>query len=345
MDLPLIWAGIIAAAVLAYALLDGFDLGVGLFFPTLSDSEKDAAVETIAPIWDGNETWLVLGGGGLYATFPLAYATVLPALYPLIVAMLLALVFRGVSMEYRHKTQRIRKFWDLGFFGGSLVAALSQGIMLGAFIQGINIADRSYAGGWFDWLTPFSLLCGCAIVAGYALLGACWLVMKTRGAMNQRMRSLLPGITATVFFAIVALSSWTPFLDPRLTERWFSWPNMLLLAPIPILVTAASLVLWRTVRTSNSSDSRPFYCAQVLFIVTFLGFGISTYPYIVPHNLTIWEAAAPDESLGFLLVGTAILLPIIIGYTAHSYWVFRGKVISDPTDQKNLTGHTGTQPL
>lgn len=332
MDLPLIWAGIIAMAVLTYALLDGFDLGVGLFFPTLSDAEKDAAIETIAPIWDGNETWLVLGGGGLYATFPLAYATILPALYPLIIAMLLALVFRGVSMEYRHKTKRIKKFWDLGFFVGSLLAALSQGIMLGAFIQGINIVDRSYAGGWFDWFTPFSLLCGCAIVLGYALLGACWLVMKTRGAMNNRMRAVLPALVIAVFFAIVALSSWTPFLDERLTQRWFSWPNMLVLAPMPVLITLVSFLLWRTARDNaivGGNDSRPFYYAQALFVVTFLGFGISTYPYIVPHSLTIWEAAAPDSSLSFLLAGTAVLLPVIVGYTAHSYWVFRGKVISD----------------
>lgn len=340
MDLPLIWAAIIAMAVLAYALLDGFDLGVGLFFPTMSDSEKDAAVETIAPVWDGNETWLVLGGGGLYATFPLAYATVLPAFYPLVIAMLLALVFRGVSMEYRHKTKRIhfRKFWDFGFFAGSLVAALSQGIMLGAFIQGINIVDRSYAGGWYDWLTPFSLLCGVAIVFGYALLGATWLVMKTRGSMNRRVRGLLPRLAWIVFAVIVVLSTWTPFLDERLTERWFSWPNILLLAPIPLLVTLVTFLLTRSARNRSGSDVRPFVFAEALFIVTFMGFGISSYPYIVPHQLTIWEAAAPDESLSFLLIGTAVLLPIIIGYTAHSYWVFRGKTVSDAQESPDSQG-------
>jgi len=210
-DLPLIWASIIAVAVLAYAVLDGFDLGVGILFLGLSAHEKNAAIETIAPIWDGNETWLVLGGGGLYATFPLAYATVLAALYPLVIAMLLALVFRGVSIEYRHKSQGLRRFWDVGFFLGSLVAALSQGIMLGAFIQGIEVEGRAYAGGWTDWLTPFSLLCGAAIVLGYVLLGSTWLIMKTRGQMNVRMRARLPTLTAGVFCAIVGLSSWTPF--------------------------------------------------------------------------------------------------------------------------------------
>lgn len=328
-DLPLIWASIIALAVLAYALLDGFDLGVGMLFLGLDSREKDAAIETIAPVWDGNETWLVLGGGGLYATFPLAYATILPALYPLVIAMLLALVFRGVSMEYRHKTRRLRRFWDIGFFLGSLVAALSQGIMLGAFIQGINIEGRAYVGGWTDWLTPFSLLCGVAIVLGYLLLGSTWLIMKTRGRMNTRMRRRLPALTIAVFCAIVGLSSWTPFLDARLTERWFSWPSMLTLAPIPVMVALTSAALLRTSRTQLSDDSQPFYLTQLLFIVTFAGFGISTYPFIVPHSLTIWDAAAPDKSLSFLLAGTAVLLPIIITYTAHSYWVFRGKVVSD----------------
>lgn len=327
-DLPLIWAGIIALAVLAYALLDGFDLGVGLLFLGLGHGEKDAAIETIAPIWDGNETWLVLGGGGLYATFPLAYATILPALYPLVIAMLLALVFRGVSMEYRHKTERLRRFWDVGFFLGSLVATLSQGIMLGAFIQGIEIDGRSYAGGWYDWLTPFSLLCGIAIVLGY-LLGTTWLIMKTRGQMNAQMRARLPWLTAAVFCAIVGLSSWTPFLDERLTERWFSWPSMLILTPIPILVALTSAALLRTSRAQSIDDSRPFYLTQILFVVTFAGFGISTYPFIVPHSLTIWDAAAPDSSLSFLLAGTVVLLPVIVGYTAHTYWVFRGKIVSD----------------
>lgn len=324
MDLPLIWAIIIAFAVLLYALLDGFDLGVGLLFPFLSDTEKDIAVESIAPIWDGNETWLVLGGGGLYAAFPLAYSTILTALYPLVIAMLLALVFRGVSMEFRHKTRRYRAHWNIGFFLGSLTAAMAQGIMLGAFIQGIEIDGRNYAGGWFDWLTPFSLLCGLSIVAGYALLGTGWMVMKTAGATTERLRARLTPLSLVVFALIVAVSSWTPFLDPRLSERWFTWPNILLLAPIPLALAGVLVAMLRAIR--SGSDSAPFYLAETLFVITFAGFGISTFPYIIPHAVTIWDAASPDSSLKFLLVGTLILLPIILAYTAHSYYVFRGKV-------------------
>lgn len=324
MDYALIWATIIAFAILLYALLDGFDLGLGLLFPFLSDEEKDMAVHTIAPVWDGNETWLVLGGGGLYATFPLAYSTLLTAFYPLIIAMLLALVFRGVSMEFRHKATYIRHYWDKGFFLGSLTAALAQGIMLGAFIQGVKIGDRAYAGGWFDWLTPFSLLCGFAVVAGYALLGTSWMVMKTGGPVTERLRSYLVPLSITVFALIVLVSSWTPLLDTRLTERWFGWPNLLYLAPIPLAVTVITGALIKAARAGE--DSLTFYLAEALFVVTFAGFGISTYPFIVPQSITIWDAASPDSSLKFLLAGTVFILPIILAYTANSYYVFRGKV-------------------
>lgn len=324
MDLALIWAGIIAFAVLVYVMLDGFDLGVGMLFLGLDSEQKDHAIHSIAPIWDGNETWLVLGGGGLFAVFPLAYATILPALYAPVIAMLLALIFRGVSMEYRHKTVRWHKFWNLGFFVGSSVASFAQGVMLGAFIQGIDIQDRQYAGGWFDWLTPFSVACGVAVVLGYRLLGAAWILMKTRGALALQMRQRLPGLAVAAVVAIVVISSWTGLVNERLTERWFSWPNFLWLAPIPMLVAITTLGLWHGIR--RGGDAAPFAWALALFGVTFAGFGISTYPYIVPHSLTIWEAAAPDVSLSFLLVGSAFLIPLILVYTAHTYWVFRGKV-------------------
>lgn len=325
MDLALAWAGIIAFAVLAYAMLDGFDLGVGILFPWFDDAtEKDTVVNSIAPIWDGNETWLVLGGGGLFAVFPLAYSTVLTAFYAPVIAMLLALVLRGVSMEYRAKTRALRGYWNVGFWLGSLIAALAQGIMLGAFIQGINVVERGYAGGWFDWLTPFSLTCGLAIVVGYALLGGCWVVMKAPAELASKARSWLRRLAFGLLLLIVAVSSWTPFLDSRLTERWFSFPDLLWLVPVPVLV---GLIGWRLLGAiSKGADATPFLWAQALFVVTFVGFGISTYPYIVPHSITIWEAAAPASSLSFLLVGTLILLPIILCYTAHAYWVFRGKV-------------------
>lgn len=323
MDYALIWAGIIAFAVLTYALLDGFDLGVGILFPFFSDADKDSAIGTLAPIWDGNETWLVLGGGGLFAVFPMAYAVLLTAFYPLVIAMLIALVFRGASLEYREKTTRWKPFWNLGFWLGSLVAALCQGIMLGAFIQGVDIQERNYAGGWFDWLTPYSLTCGIAIVVGYALLGGAWVVMKTR-SLSVTLRPQLTTITLALFTLIVIVSTWTLFLDARLTERWFVWPNMLIFAPIPLLVAGLVFSLLRAIKTSG--DTAPFLLAQALFVVTYAGFGISTYPYIIPHQVEIWEAAAPDSSLKFLLVGTVVLLPIILGYTAHCYWVFRGKI-------------------
>lgn len=325
MDLALAWAIIIAFAVLAYAMLDGFDLGVGILFPLFDDgAEKDRVINSIAPVWDGNETWLVLGGGGLFAVFPLAYSVVLTAFYAPVIAMLLALVLRGVSMEYRGKTQAFRPHWNAGFWLGSVTAAFSQGIMLGAFIQGIEVVDRSYGGGWFDWLTPFSLICGAAIVTGYALLGGCWVLMKAPGALAVKVRAWLPGFVIALLALIVIVSSWTPFLDPRLSQRWFAMPNLLWLIPIPVLV---AIITWRLLHAVRyGTDGKPFFWAQALFLVTYAGFGISTYPYIVPHSVTIWQAAAPDSSLWFLLVGTLVLLPIILFYTAHSYWVFRGKV-------------------
>lgn len=325
MDLALVWAGIIAFAVLAYAMLDGFDLGVGILFLWFDDAtEKDRVINSIAPIWDGNETWLVLGGGGLFAVFPLAYSTVLTAFYAPVIAMLLALVLRGVSMEYRAKTRAFRSYWNMGFWLGSVTAALAQGIMLGAFIQGIEVADRRYIGGWFDWLTPFSLTCGLAIVIGYAVLGGCWVVLKAPQELANRTRAWLPSLAIALIGLITIVSSWTPFLDNRLTERWFSLPNLLWLTPVPVLV---AFITWRLLRAIRcGGDVAPFLWAQALFVVTYIGFGISTYPFIVPHSITIWEAAAPASSLSFLLVGTLVLLPIIIFYTAHAYWVFRGKV-------------------
>lgn len=322
-DLPLVWAFIIASAVLTYALLDGFDLGVGILFLLFDDQQKGVAIHTIAPIWDGNETWLVLGGGGLLAAFPLAYSSLLTAFYAPVIAMLLALVFRGVSLEYREKTKRGQPFWNFGFWLGSIVAAFCQGVMLGAFIQGVEVTDRVYSGGWFDWLTPYSITCGVAIIASYALLGSTWLTMKTHG-LAERIQPFQLSLVGSVFFFIVLISSWTPFLDDRLFERWFVFPNVLWLAPVPALVAGVTIMLVRAVKTGAEQSS--FYLAEALFVVTFIGFGISTYPYIVPHGITIWDAAAPDSSLSFLLVGTLILLPLIIVYTIHSYWVFRGKV-------------------
>ena len=323
MDLAIVWASVIALAVLMYALLDGFDLGIGILFPFFNEQEKDTVIHSIAPVWDGNETWLVLGGGGLFATFPYAYSVLLSAFYAPVIAMLLALVFRGVSIEFRERATSSKPLWDLGFCAGSVVAALSQGVMLGAFIQGVQVEHRSYAGGWFDWLTPFSMACGVAILIGYALLGATWIGMKTT-APAQRIAHLPKRLAVSTFVAIVALSSWTPWLAERLASRWFAWPDMLWLAPIPILVVLATIALVSAIHRAKTTQA--FYLAESLFLVTFVGFGVSTYPYIVPHQITIRAAAAPEDSLIFLGVGMLFLLPLVLGYTFHAYWVFRGKV-------------------
>jgi len=324
-DLPFIWAALIAIAVLAYVILDGFDLGIGILFPFLaSHEERDLAMNSVAPVWDGNETWLVLGGGGLFAVFPLAYATILPALYAPLIAMLLALIFRGVSFEFRPRANRSRFLWDLGFFGGSLVAAFSQGLALGALVQGIEVVDRAYAGGWFDWLSPFSLLTGVAVVIGYALLGATWLVMKTDGELRARAARWAWRCGAVTLALIGVISLLTPFLNPVYLDHWFRWPGAIFSVIVPALLLFCVWLFWRGMREGR--DNWPFIAAQAMFVFCYIGILISFYPYMVPPSITLWQAAAPDESLEFLLVGAVVLLPMILGYTAYAYWVFRGKL-------------------
>ncbi len=327
LDLAFVWAGLIAFAVLAYVVLDGFDLGVGILFPLIEgEANKDLAMNTVAPVWDGNETWLVLGGGGLFAVFPLAYAVVMPALYAPIIAMLLALVFRGVAFEFRWRTRRGKFLWDVSFFLGSLVAAFAQGVALGALVEGIEVAERAYAGGRWDWLTPFSMLTGVALVAGYALLGATWLVMKTEGYVRARAEPLakLAGAATLALIGIVSLV--TPFLNPEYAERWFGFPHVLFTIWVPMLLLVAAYVFVQGFRKGR--DRWPFFAALAMFGLSFIGLGISFYPNIVPPSLTIWQAAAPESSLAFLLVGALVLVPMILAYTGYAYWVFRGK--TDP---------------
>jgi len=324
-DLPFIWAGIIAFAVLVYVVLDGFDLGIGILFPFLKDEgERDLAMNSVAPVWDGNETWLVMGGGGLLAVFPVVYATVLPALYAPLIAMLLALVFRGVAFEYRWRTERWKWVWNLAFFGGSLVAALMQGIALGALVQGIEIENRAYAGVWWDWLTPFSVLTGISVAVGYTLLGSTWLNLKIEGAFQERMRNASFWLAVATLGLIGAVSLITPFLDPVYFGHWFSWPKVAFTSIVPVLVAFTTYMLFKGL--SDKNDLTPFLASISLFVLGFIGIGISFYPHIVPPSLTIWEAAAPDSSLEFALIGTLILLPMILAYTAYAYYVFRGKV-------------------
>jgi cytochrome d ubiquinol oxidase subunit II len=325
LDLPLVWAGLIAFAVIAYVILDGFDLGVGILFPFMPDeTHRDQMMNSVAPVWDGNETWLVLGGGGLLAVFPLAYSIMMPALYAPVIALLLGLVFRGVAFEFRWKTRRGKFLWDWAFAGGSTIAALAQGIALGALVQGIPVEGRAYAGGWWDWLTPFSLVTGVAVVIGYALLGSTWLVMKTSGDVQAAAYryAFVTGLATLALIGLVSL--WTPFLNPDFMNRWFAWPQIVFVAPVPLMVAVAAWVLLRGLHRRH--ESQPFIASLAMFVLCFIGLLISFYPYLVPTSVTLWEAAAPDKSLEFLLAGAAILIPLILGYTAYSYWVFRGKV-------------------
>jgi cytochrome bd ubiquinol oxidase subunit II len=325
MDLTMIWALIIAFAVAAYVVMDGFDLGIGILFPLFPvGRERDQAMNAVAPVWDGNETWLVLGGGGLMAAFPLAYAIVLPALYAPLIAMLLGLVFRGVAFEFRWRDAGHRPWWDMGFFVGSLAATLAQGVTLGALVQGIEVDGRAYGGGWWDWLTPFSLLTGASLVVGYALLGAGWLVWKTEGPLRDRARRsarlLLPALLAAI--GLVSLA--TPFVEPQYFERWFDHPGIWVAVPMPMLVAAAAWLGWRSL--GRRPDWGPFLWSLALFGLTLIGLGISIWPDVIPGRVTIWDAASPPSSQIFMLVGAAVLIPLILAYTAWSYWVFRGKV-------------------
>ncbi len=324
-DLPLLWAIIIAVGVIMYVVLDGFDLGIGILFPFFPEKEdRDVMMNSVAPVWDGNETWMILGGAGLLGAFPLAYSVLLSALYLPLILMLVSLIFRGVAFEFRFKSEGTHRWWDRAFAFGSTLATLMQGIALGAFIHGIAMEGRDYAGGPFDWLTPFSVFVGIALILGYALLGAGWLVLKTEGALQERVWELIGPILVMVLVSVVAISLWTPLSDPRIAERWFAWPNTLYLSPVPILVAAIAYGLVQAVR--KRQENRPFVLALLLFVLSYLGLAISLWPNIIPPDVTIWDAASPPESQGFMLVGILILLPIILGYTAYSYWIFRGKV-------------------
>jgi cytochrome d ubiquinol oxidase subunit II len=327
-DLTIIWALIIVIAVFIYVVLDGFDLGIGILFTRFKvGPERDTAMNSIAPVWDGNETWLVMGGGGLLAAFPLAYGLIFSALYAPIIAMLLALVFRGVAFEFRWRDPAHRGFWDLAFTGGSLLAAFSQGVVLGALLQGVAISQRAYAGGWWDWLTPFSLLTGVGVVVAYALLGATWLILKAEGHLQRQARAMAWWLGAAVLTAIALVSLATVFLSAAYFDKWLSLPNILWVAPVPVLVGLASYAFVRSMKAGH--ELAPFLLTLFIFLLCFVGLGISIFPYVIPGAVTIWDAATDPSSQRFMLVGTVVVLPMILGYTAWSYWVFRGKVSAD----------------
>jgi cytochrome d ubiquinol oxidase subunit II len=320
-----IWAAILAFAVFMYVVMDGFDLGIGILFPAFAvGKERDTAMNSIAPVWDGNETWLVLGGGGLLAAFPLAYSILLSALYAPLIAMLLALVFRGVAFEFRWRDPVHRPIWDFAFTAGSFTAAFTQGITLGALLQGIQVEGRAYAGGWWDWLTPFSLLTGASVVVGYSLLGACWINWKTAGEPQQHARRLLRILAPATLIAIVAVSLATPFLGHQYFARWFDMPRVLFTAQVPLII---AILTWRFVRSLRRNyELAPFVITLAVFGLSAVGIGISMYPYLIPNSVTLQMAAAPASSQVFMLVGASVLVPLILAYTAWSYWVFRGKV-------------------
>ena len=314
--LPVIWAGLIAAAVALYVILDGFDLGIGILFPTTRDEkERDQMMDSVAPFWDGNETWLVLGGGGLWVAFPQAYAVIMPAVYLPIIVMLLALIFRGVSFEFRGVSKPHHRWWDIAFFGGSTVAAFAQGVILGSLIQGITVVDGRFGGGPFDWATPFALLCGLGLVAGYALIGATWLIAKTEGPVQERARRYARTLLLVVLGFIAAVSLWTPFGFGRIAERWFATPNIWFLWPVPIVTVILGWYVWRGLERAH--DFTPFIGTIGLFLLAYLGLAISTFPYRSPDAHRLGYAAVPDSQV-FTLIGTIVLLPIILGYFASS---------------------------
>jgi cytochrome bd ubiquinol oxidase subunit II len=323
--LPVIWAGVIGIAVVMYVLLDGFDLGIGLLFPfAATERERDQMMNSVAPFWDGNETWLVLGGAGLLVAFPRAYAVVMPAFYLPVIVMLLALVFRGVAFEFRWLGRTSKTYWNFAFAGGSTLAALCQGVILGGLIQGVHTENGVFAGGTFDWATPFAVVCALGVAAGYALLGACWLILKTDGAVAQRARTQAKPLLIAVLAFMAIVSLWTPLAVPRIAERWFSTPNIYFLWPVPIMTALIAAAAWRAL--DRGREGFPFVAAIMLFLLGYLGLAISTFPYLVPPSLTIWDTAAVPASQIFMLIGTVALLPLILGYVVFIYWIFRGKV-------------------
>lgn len=328
LDLVPLWATILAIAVLMYVLLDGFDLGVGiLFFFRRQPEDRDLMIASVAPIWDFNETWLILGGGGLLAVFPLAFAIIMPAVYFPILIMLLGLLFRGVAFEFRDVPNAKRWIWDRAFHYGSLIATFAQGVVLGNFIEGFPVQGRAYSGTSWDWFSPFPLLTGLGLVVGYTLLGATWLYMKTQGDLQEWSRRMSRYALIGILLFIAMVSVWTPMVDERIAERWFSLPNLLYFSPVPVLTAAIAWLLWYAL--DKGRDVLPFLCAMGLFFLSFTGLIISLWPYVAPPSVTLWDAAAAPMSQQFLMVGTMFLLPVILLYVFWSYWVFRGKVRSD----------------
>ncbi|KDM90548.1 cytochrome d ubiquinol oxidase subunit II [Photobacterium galatheae] len=328
-DLSVLWFGIIVFATLMYITMDGFDLGIGILMPMVKDSQqKDLMVNTVAPVWDGNETWLVLGGASLFGAFPLAYAVIIDALTIPLTIMLIALIFRGVAFEFRFKALPSHLgFWDKAFMVGSIVATFSQGVVVGAVIEGFPVTARHFAGGPFDWLTPFALFCGLGLVVAYALLGSSWLIMKTEGALQALMYRVTPKILWLLLVIIAVVSVWTALAQEAISARWFSLPNLIYFAPVPLLTVFLAKAVLLSVQ--KQKERLPFVMSLGIVFLGFSGLGISLWPNIIPPDISIWEASAPPQSQGFMLVGALFIIPFILGYTFWSYSVFSGKVSAE----------------
>jgi cytochrome bd ubiquinol oxidase subunit II len=322
--LPILFGLAMTFGIAMYVVSDGFDLGVGILFllaPT--EHDRDVMMSSVAPIWDGNETWLVFGGTVLFAAFPVAYATVLPAFYLPLVLMLFGLIFRGVAFEYRFRARAGRRLWDWTFSTGSSFAAFTQGLVLGGYINGIAVQNEVFAGTSHGILTPFALVCGLGLLAGYALLGATWLVFKTAGSTRDFGRmAAIPSLALSALF-LLAISIWTPLDHRYVALRWFSPPAIHYIWIPPLLTALVLYGIWRALHRAH--DAMPFVLSVVFFLLALLGLSISLWPYAVPYSVTLWQAASSTSTLIFLGIGTAVILPIIVLYLAYAHWVFRGK--------------------
>jgi len=327
--LPIYFAGILAFIIIMYVVLDGFDLGIGILFPfTQNERDRDQMMNSVAPVWDGNETWLVFGGAMLYGAFPKVYGLLLPILYMPIMLMLVALIFRGVSFEFRFKAEKEKYLWNWIFSISSIAAAFFQGVILGCFVQGFQVNKNLIIINNADWMTPFSLLTGIALVCGYALLGATWMIIKSEKRLQKRMIFSAKGLLVLVSFFLVFISIWTPLHSNEVFNRWYSFPNIFYLAPLPLVTAVMVFLTWKSL--SKGDEYKPFIFSIIIFLCSYIGIAFSLYPYLVPHQVTLWEAAAPDSTLRFLLIGVIIMLPILFAYTIYAYRVFKGK-----------TGHDG----
>lgn len=324
MDMPLIFALLAVFGVAVYVIADGFDLGVGILsFVAPIEVDRDVMMASVEPVWDGNETWLVFGGTLLLAAFPAAYYILLPAFYLPVILMLFALIFRGIAFSFRSQAGRSRKIWNLAFAGGSLIAAFAQGLVLGGFIGGVDVQNGMFHGEPFSFLSILGILCGLGLIGGYALMGAGWLVWKTDGPTQIFAREIAQAALILTGAMMAIVSAWTAFSEPEIAARWFSWPNIAWLAPIPLITLAIVAAAWRAIW--SGPDGRLFFLSILIFLLGFFGLAISLWPYIVPRHVTIWSGAADPQTLWFAGIGLCFVLPVVVAYQLNAYWVFRGK--------------------